>query len=102
MQIGNSKKTSISITLVIALTQLTIGCGVIEDQDIALCKQELLSQLLAPASAEFSEVVQEELDSRLTSVTGIVDSQNNFGAMIRGGFKCHVLDDKEATVIYLD
>jgi hypothetical protein len=92
----------VSLSLVFAISQVTAGCGFVEDQDIALCKQEVLSQLLAPASAEFSEVVQEELDSRLTSVTGIVDSQNNFGAMIRGGFKCHVLDDKEATVIYLD
>ncbi len=96
------KRVFVSLSLVFAISQVTAGCGFVEDQDIALCKQEVLSQLLAPASAEFSEVVQEELDSRLTSVTGIVDSQNNFGAMIRGGFKCHVLDDKEATVIYLD
>jgi hypothetical protein len=77
------------------------GCSFLGDADLDLCEEAITNRLKAPATAEFSNFTKEELDGRLTAVRGTVDSENGFGAMIRSSFKCHVLDDKEATVMYI-
>jgi hypothetical protein len=78
------------------------GCSLLGDADLKLCEDAVKGRLKAPATAQFSGFEQEELDARLTAVRGSVDSENGFGAMIRSSFKCHVLDDEEATVMYID
>lgn len=92
----------ISAPLILLFTSALSGCAFVSDADLTLCEEAIKSRLKAPATAVFSSWEQEEMDARLTSVRGEVDAENGFGAMIRSSFKCHVLDDTEATVMYID
>lgn len=53
----------------------------------AMCKEFVKDKLKAPASAEFSDEQHVE-EGTGWRVTGVVDSENSFGAMIRGSFTC--------------
>ena len=61
----------------------------------AACEDRISSQLKAPANAEF--------DSSVTggggqyTVTGTVDSENSFGAMLRSNYECSVRVDETQT-----
>ena len=70
---------------------------------IRYCEDQIRDQLKAPSTAEFAS------DSSSTSnpfvVTGSVDSENSFGAMLRADFQCTVTisgDSFRAVVDYLD
>jgi hypothetical protein len=56
------------------------------------CTEEYVpGELKAPATAQFSDVAStREGDSGYITVTGAVDAQNGFGALIRMSFKCYV------------
>lgn len=85
-----------------AMALVLSGCSFFGDADLSLCEDAVKNRLKAPATAVFSGFEKEEMDSHLTAVRGYVDAENGFGAKIRSSFKCHVLDDKEATVMYID
>lgn len=60
------------------------------------CQEEFIpSRLKAPATAQFTDVAVTSSASTYT-VTGSVDSQNGFGALIRSTFICtmHSADDR--------
>lgn len=97
-----SPKQGFAATLALACATTLMGCSIFSDTDVNLCEEAVAERLKAPATAVFSNFTKEELDGRLTVVRGTVDSENGFGAMIRSSFKCHVLDDKDATVMYID
>jgi hypothetical protein len=98
----NGARSPVGFALALTLGVALSGCSLLNDADLELCQEAVANRLKAPATAEFSDFQQEELDGRLTVVRGVVDAENGFGAKIRSSFKCHVLDDKEATVMYID
>lgn len=58
-----------------------------EERAVDECQQEVLAQLKAPATAEFGDAEAEETEDGYL-VTGQVDAQNGFGALIRSDFRC--------------
>lgn len=70
------------------------------------CTSMVLAKLKAPSSAQFpgGESVREwEPDGKSYEITGSVDSQNGFGAMVRSDFRCIVQSaDLSVTGVYLE
>jgi hypothetical protein len=62
------------------------------------CERYVAAQLKAPSTAEFTDTEATGIGAQRT-VSGSVDAQNGFGAMIRSSFTCDVeLTQDEATV----
>lgn len=61
-----------------------------EDAAIAACRKAVKEQLKAPATAQFIEEKTDDFNSYI-EVTGAVDSQNSFGALLRNRFECHAV-----------
>lgn len=93
----------IILTVVIWLL-VALGRNSVLGQDFALsatptratayqaCQPHVAKGLLAPASAKFpnlSEITVATAGNRFT-VTGYVDSQNGFGAMLRSRYTCNI------------
>lgn len=53
-----------------------------------MCEQFVEQRLKSPASAEFSGQASKSLGGTKWEVTGTVDSQNSFGAMMRSAYTC--------------
>lgn len=61
------------------------------DRAIDACEGYVSDGLKAPSTAEFGEAsVRKEAGGDVYAVTGTVDSQNGFGAMIRNRYECRV------------
>lgn len=58
-------------------------------QILSACHEAVKGKLKAPATAQFS---QDEITNENTRVWGKVDSQNGFGALVRGSFTCTVTE----------
>ena len=71
-------------------------------KSIEECKNLVKDRLRSPSSAEFSGVQRKDLDSKSFEITGQFDSQNGFGAMLRGSFKCMGYEDEELRLIYVN
>lgn len=56
------------------------------------CQDEVRERLLSPASAVFPSISDDDVDVDVSEheayVSGHVDSQNEFGAMLRSSFTC--------------
>lgn len=62
-----------------------------------MCEEFVKDRLKAPATAEFSNQRAESIGDQRWDVTGTVDSENSFGALIRSNYRCdirYVGDDK--------
>ena len=69
---------------------------------IRYCEDKVETMLKAPASAEFSST---STAANPFTVTGTVDSENSFGAILRANFQCTVTisgDSFTASVDYLE
>lgn len=55
-----------------------------------MCEEFVKDQLKAPATAEFSHQQHRETGEQRWDVTGTVDSENSFGALIRGSYRCDI------------
>lgn len=55
-----------------------------------MCEEFVKERLKAPATAEFSNQQHREIKDQRWDVTGIVDSENGFGALIRGSYRCDI------------
>lgn len=67
-----------------------------------LCERALEAQLKAPSTAKFSGAFDTRAGKSEAGdwiVAGHVDSQNSFGAMIRGHYTCRVQPGKEWRVV---
>lgn len=58
-----------------------------------VCKRQITSQLKAPSTAKFPRITDDgviatTVDNKKWAITGYVDAQNGFGAMIRSEFLC--------------
>lgn len=68
----------------------------------AACRELVKDRLRSPASAQFSDLAHRGSGVQFV-VTGIVDSENAFGAMIRNSFTCEVrLDGEYWRLVRLD
>ena len=56
----------------------------------AVCEEFVKDRLKSPSTADFSDENREQLTDTVFVVTGSVDSENGFGAMIRNDFTCRV------------
>jgi len=61
---------------------------------IAQCEDQVKERLKAPSTAKFDN--EEASGSGTWTVTGTVDSQNSFGAMLRADFRCTVIVDGDS------
>jgi hypothetical protein len=59
---------------------------------IAQCEAAIEERLKAPTTAEFKSTA---VGSGTWTVTGTVDSENSFGAMVRSSYRCSVIIDNE-------
>ncbi|QPZ39683.1 hypothetical protein [Paramicrobacterium chengjingii] len=66
---------------------------------INYCEDKVRGELKAPSTAEFDSSAT---GSGTYTVTGTVDSQNSFGAMMRSDFQCTVIIDGETQRTSLD
>lgn len=88
------------VRAVIALAVLIVVVGavrligmVLEDREgdaRKACEGYVRDSLKSPSSAEFSEAEAEERGEYGFTVSGAVDSENGFGAMIRNQYECKV------------
>jgi hypothetical protein len=97
-QTGSAKTGLIGCLIIVAL--VLGGCGVLAmlgsgdsgptDVDAKImCERFVKDKLKSPGSAEFSEENAVEAGGAWT-VSGAVDSQNSFGALVRNQFTCKV------------
>lgn len=56
------------------------------------CEDAVSNMLKAPATAKFDNYIRSSNDDGSFTVTGTVDAQNSFGAMLRSEFSCKVRD----------
>ncbi|MFT3871063.1 MAG: hypothetical protein QM714_00220 [Nocardioides sp.] len=63
------------------------------------CRDWVKDRLKSPSSAKFSDEVVEPNGETRYEVTGSVDSENSFGAMIRNRYRCLVEHDGEASTL---
>jgi hypothetical protein len=54
----------------------------------AACQDRVKTLLKSPATAKFSDVAAVPQGADTWKVTGAVDSENSFGALLRGSFTC--------------
>jgi hypothetical protein len=65
---------------------------------VAQCESAVKNQLKAPSTAKFSG--EDYIDEDPTwLVTGSVDAQNGFGAMLRSGFNCTLTRSGESFIV---
>lgn len=73
-------------------------------QDAAFdrCEEYVTAKLKAPASADFGDASLLDHGAGRYTVTGSVDAQNSFGAMIRNRYSCELQVDGNGTWTAVD
>jgi hypothetical protein len=71
---------------------LTSGCSSKFESAVTVCENLVKDDLKAPATAVFSNVEIEQLDQASFNISGAVDAQNGFGALLRSEFKCQSIN----------
>jgi hypothetical protein len=62
----------------------------LSEQAQNICYDEVLNQLKAPSTAELVSIAASPTEGDTWTVTGSVDAENSFGAMLRNDFECNV------------
>lgn len=62
----------------------------ISEQAQTICYDEVLNQLKAPSTAELVSIAASPTEGDTWTVTGSVDAENSFGAMLRSDFACEL------------
>lgn len=60
----------------------------LSEQAQNICYDEVLNQLKAPSTAELVSIASSPTEGDTWTVTGSVDAENSFGAMLRNEFSC--------------
>jgi hypothetical protein len=87
---------AIAVAVVVVITNNGGGNSSI----VKACENTVQKNLVSPATAKFSNVTSAadpSVDGR-SNVTGDVDSQNGFGALLRSTFTCQVDDQGDGTL----
>ncbi len=61
----------------------------------AAARNFVVEKLKAPATAEFGDITAIQLGDGTWAVSGSVDSQNSFGALIRSQFDCSITNARD-------
>jgi hypothetical protein len=70
---------------------------------VAQCEARVSSMLKAPSTAKFDSQARSSATSTSAwAVTGTVDSENSFGAMLRSNFSCTVAIHGESATVSVD
>ena len=95
------------VVAVAAVVVLAAGGGiayaVMPGEDAAAadrCQQAISDKLKAPSTAEFGDptvTVEEGNFATYYDVTGEVDAENGFGAMVRGDYRCKVTREQDGS-----
>lgn len=84
-----------AVAVVILVAAVFIGIDVFgldaEGKAEQACKEAVEGDLKSPGSAEWVDVQVTGADDSFT-VRGKVDSENDFGALLRGSFSCETVD----------
>ena len=98
-----SKATSIRMGFVVITMSLAsfifAGCSN-NDSLVNECEQLVSEQLKAPGSAKFVNVKVSPEGQKSLYITGDVDSENGFGALLRSSFECEY-DGEQMNLTYL-
>lgn len=85
---------SVLVAAMLLLTACQSNSGSADSGDAGtaqiMCRNFVKDQLKSPGSADFSGESPEEAGPQTWSVTGSVDSENSFGAMIRNDYVCRI------------
>lgn len=108
---GNRRVAFGCLGIFVGLLVLVGGCTAIASMNqtpydpnnsreaIAQCEARIEAELRAPATAEFDSSAS---GSGTWKVTGTVDAENGFGAMIRNDFQCTVVVDGDQLTTTID
>lgn len=87
------------LVLVFILLIVAFSCGASDEGDDweptawearQICEGWVENQLKAPSTAEFTDGTEVATDVNAWTVTGTVDAQNSFGAMLRSTWSCDI------------
>jgi len=81
------------LVLLLAAAWYFLGYNSAESKAKRACKDYVTLQLKAPSTAEFSGAYATRNSDDTWHVTGIVDSENGFGAKVRNVYECDVDND---------
>ena len=98
------KRMVLLIILLVMVMGFGVGCGseeeTLEPMVYKIAKEEIISVLKAPSTAEFSPIeetlIKKTLDGSDYFVSGYVDAENSFGGKIRSEYtvKIKIKDNK--------
>lgn len=98
-------KRRLWIALAVAVVLIAAGVGAFlalrptdEDEALDRCQSAITEKLKSPSTAKFGEPTVTSSDGSFGSyfeVSGQVDAQNGFGAMVRGDYRCKVTLEKD-------
>jgi len=94
------------IIAVFAATCLVAGCSKqaptsLNDRAMAIALNIVSNSLVAPTTAKFSAVTSVERSDNTFLISGKVDSQNSFGAMLRKDFNCVITNNGAGKLTWL-
>ena len=104
------KKTTLSLSLTAALFSLS-GCFASEDSILDWtaseardkCHERVADKLKSPSTAEFEDdseyTTEKEMDGTVWRIRGHVDSQNDFGGVVRSEWSCALQPREEESPI---
>jgi len=69
-------------------------------QLVATCREGVKARLKAPSTAQFSEESAAGMSETRWKVSGVIDAQNGFGAMLRKRFSCQADRDGSGWKVY--
>ncbi len=91
-----------AVVLVLVLSSCGESNGLDDDRALAQvdCQTEVTKELRAPATAEFAN--WKSIGRNPMTVSGTVDSENAFGAMLRASFQCTAMFHASTVDITVD
>lgn len=90
----------VSIGIFVAVIAMAVGAAAGfqawggESRAKDACEESVANRLRAPSSAEFVRSIATEGEDGVWTVSGTVDAQNGFGAMIRSFYTCKVENEE--------
>ncbi|GAB3166596.1 hypothetical protein GCM10027059_25780 [Myceligenerans halotolerans] len=90
----------IAVLLLVAFVPVLLAMSGVWDDDgdweptssqaAEICEEWVSEKLKSPSTADFSEERESSTGTDSWTITGLVDAQNSFGAMIRAEWRCDV------------
>jgi hypothetical protein len=90
--------TALAVVSAIVSAFFPDDSGLDEGALVVACQNAVKNNLKAPSTADFVGVPKAEG----MYITGQVDAENAFGAMLRASFRCTIIDEKTVRLDYLD